>query len=59
MSLGLSVIENILALNLTPTLMFMVGVGLSGKETNTLTPKLTLLLHGGCGFECEKIRFYI
>ena len=26
---GLSVIENILALNLTPTLMFMVGVGLS------------------------------
>ena len=38
MSLGLSVIENILALNLTPTLMFMVGVGLSGKETNTLIP---------------------
>ena len=35
---GLSVIENILALNLTPTLMFMVGVGLSGKETNTLIP---------------------
>ena len=62
----MSVIENILALNLTPTLMFMVGVGLSVKtnilalklkltkrirlsvkETNTVTPKLTLMLHGG------------
>ena len=37
---GLSVIENILALNLTPTLMFMVGVGLSGKETNKHTNTL-------------------
>jgi hypothetical protein len=91
---GLSVKTNILALKLKLTLFIVglfcfshpqkarVGVGLSVKETITLTPKLTLMLHGGCvfeydrehprtqshthtdvyggcGFECEKIRFYI
>jgi len=28
-------------------------VGLSVNKTNTLQLKLTLMLHGGCGFECE------
>ena len=35
----------------------MVGVGLSVNAKNiipTLTPKLTLMLHGGCGFECDR-----